>query len=98
VGGASEISKTISTVLEGFLITMILNIFSDHFGYSLATSGTGKISVFPKFTIPPVLLILWTLAKNHPPAITSHCPRRAISRWKQQKSMHMIQDNLEVTI
>lgn len=50
------------------MITMILNIFSDHFDRYLVTNGTDKMSVFPKFSIPPVLLNLWTLTKYNPSA------------------------------
>ena len=67
-GGAPEIFRTKLIVLEGFLITMILNISSDYFDRYLVTYGTDKISVLPKFTIPLVLLNFWTLGRNHPPA------------------------------
>ena len=47
------------------MITMILNISSDYCDRYLVIYDTEKISVFPKFTISPVLFSLWTFAKYH---------------------------------
>jgi hypothetical protein len=78
------------------LITVILNIFSDYFGRYLVTYGPSKISVFPKFTTPKMLLHLWVLMKNYARTHTLHYPHylgNTISRWKRQKYVHMIRDN-----
>ena len=75
------------------MITVILNIFSDNFGRYLVTYGPGKISVFPKFTTPKLLLHLCVLMKNHARTYTlqyPHYPGNTISQWKRQKYMHVI--------
>ena len=78
------------------MITVILNIFSDYFCRYLVTYGPGKISVFPKFTTPKMLLHLWMLMKNHARTHTLQYPHylgNTISRWKRQKYVHMIWGN-----
>jgi hypothetical protein len=75
------------------LITMILNILSDHFGRYLIAYSSCKISVFPKFTTPKLLFHLWVLMKNHARTHTLQYPHylgNTISRWKRQKYMHVI--------
>jgi len=78
------------------LITVIMNIFSDYFGRYLVAYGTGKISVFPKFTTPKMLLHLWVLMKNHARTHTLQYPHylgNTISRWERQKYVYMIRGN-----
>ena len=78
------------------MITMILNILSDYFGCYVVSYGPGKVSVFPKFTTPKMLLHLWMFMKNHTRTHTLQDPHylgNTISGWKRQKYVHMIHGN-----
>jgi len=75
------------------LFAMVFNIISDHLcGYFVA-NGSSKISVFPKFSTPKLLLHFRMLFENYTGSDALEHPYHLgnrVARWKGQKDMDMV--------
>src|SRR3974390_1521777 len=72
---------------------MILNILPDYLCRYFVSYGSGKISVFPKFSTPKLLLYFRVFSKYHACAdALQHAYNfgYTIARWKRQKYVHMV--------